>query len=262
MSIENFSAVPPPKQAQETLGINEAQESLEANLERLRENLLSLDHIDIDALRLTEGKEATGTLFQSMSNRFSGFGSKIKEKITTGVASLDDGDRVAKVLGSVASVGILGPVFLQILRSKWPEAGVALDAMPDIVQHLAHLDIASRLSDVLGGSGQMFVWDTGNTEGMNVLADISSGKVDYGSLDGPKLEALQQTLPPDSLSLIEKFSEQEIAGVTAQDIAGNQNGLATAMKTLGNTAFIGGPLAAIGAAAHKVGGLARRSLNK
>ncbi len=197
-----------------------------------------------------------------MSNRLSGFGSKIKEKIATGVASLDDGDRVAKVLGSVAAIGILGPLTLQIMRSKWPEAGVALDAMPDIMQHLAHLDIASRLSDVLGGSGQMFVWDTGNVEGMNVLADISSGRLDFRSLDGQQLEALQHTLPSDSLSLIEKFSEQEIAGVTAQSIAENQNGLATAMKTLGNTAFLGGPLVAIGAMAHKVGGLARRSLNK
>ena len=262
MSQENFSAVPPPNQNREMLGTNEAPDSLEASLERLRGNLLSLDRVDTEKLHSPEGKEATDTLFQSMSSRLSGFGSKVKEKITAGVASLDNGDRVAKVLGTVASVGILGPVFLQILRSKWPEAGVALDAMPDIMQHLAHLDIASRLSDVLGGSGQIFVWDTGNIEGMNVLADISSGKLDYGSLDGQQLEALEHTLPPDSLSLIEKFSEQEIAGVTARDIAGNQNGLATAMKTLGNTAFLGGPLAAVGAMAHKVGELARRSLNK
>ncbi len=56
MPYENSSAVPPPKQVQETLGTNEVQESLEANLERLRGNLLSLDRVDAEKLHSPEGK--------------------------------------------------------------------------------------------------------------------------------------------------------------------------------------------------------------
>ena len=130
-----------------------SQEKLGDNLERLNNNLGVLDTLSSEVIASPEGKEATETFIGNISARLKRFGSGIKEKVMSGIATLDNGERVAKVLGTVVGVGILAPAMMQFVRTRWPEAGVAMDMMPDALQQLAHLDLASRISDLIGGSG-------------------------------------------------------------------------------------------------------------
>ncbi len=241
--------------------VEASQERLNGNMERLKENLAQLDTLSPEVVASPEGQEATESFLGNISSRLKNFGSGIKERVMSGVASLDNGDRVAKVLGTVAGVGILAPVMMQFVRSRWPEAGVAMDMMPDALQQLAHLDLASRVSELFGGA-HAWVWDTGNVDGMNLLADVASGKMDFANLAEEQVSLLQQTLPPDAMSTMEHFAKNPTGGIDAQYIAENQAHLAAGASTFGNMAFLGAPALAIGGALHKVGQFARKSLSK
>lgn len=253
-------------------GVEAAQEQLGRSLEQLEGNLAQLNTLSPEVVASPEGQEATESFLGNISARLKSFGSGIKEKVMSRAASLDNGDRVAAVLGSVAGIGILAPVLMQWARSRWPEVGVAMDMMPDVLQQLAHLDLASKISDLIGGSGQIYKWDTGNIDGMNLLADVASGRVDFAQLTEEQLSLLEQTLPPDTVPMMERVAQNPIEyrdfsgndrAMTAQSVAQTNAEMAyLAPAVHGNLAVLGGSATAIGLAFQKVGQFARKSLRK
>jgi len=252
--------------SEKTSSLESSQVALRGNLERMEGKLNAIDALPQAVVDSPEGKECSQSFSKDIFEKISGFGSKMKEKITSGFAKFDDPGRVMAVLGSTSLVAIVGPVLLQMARSKWPEVGAMLDASPDFIQHFAHLDLFSSIVDKFSPGQQGWVWDTSNYDGMNLLSDIASGKIDFASLDSEKLNLLQDTLPADSLRAIEHFAQhpQMIGGrfVDAQSQAGIDAGLSAMVPAFGNAGIIGAAASGFGVALNKLGTIARNDISR
>lgn len=230
----------------------EAKEEYISPAERLTGNLKRMGEVSPEVLQSEEGISETKKLFDGMAEKIKGFKGMVVEKIATVFGDEEAKNRLVKVLGTVTSVSVLLPMFIQLARTKWPEVGVLLESAPDIVQQFVHMDFAARALDVISSEGSDF-WMVQGVEVNNLLADISSGGLDVTALTEGQTEILNTLSQPDLERVIDPNTSQEYAGLL--------EGGSTVARAFGNTAGFGGAAVAVGAALSKAGDLCQKSLS-
>jgi hypothetical protein len=162
-------------------------EQLKANLDMLEVNAAKLDKIPEKVLQSKEGQETTQSFMGKMTGRLAGFRDGIVNKLAT-LDSWKGKEVMAYTLIGASTAAIIGPVMLQLARSKWPEVGAVLDSAPDAVQQFIHLDIWAKVAETFNRGSDMLQNDSVN----NLLADISSGKESISSLNFNQSDLLNQ----------------------------------------------------------------------
>lgn len=234
-------------------------EALEANVGRLEANMKKIGQIPEAVLQSEEGQEATRFFSGRISGKLEGFSRSIMNKLAT-LDSWKGKDRMAKVLSGVAGAAILGPLVIQMARTKWPEVGMALDAAPDALQQIIHLDVWARIADAFGDGNMLVdgsVWKNGGMEVNNILADISSGKETVSALTAGKLQILADSMNAEDFRVLTSPRLKDSSGYAAALSGGT-----TAARTVfGNGSLIG--IAGFGmyGVMSKIGGLANRFKN-
>lgn len=236
----------------------ESTEQLRANLERLNGNYEKIDAIPENVLQSPEGKEATQSFLEKITDRVKDFGQQLAKKFDN--ISVKHG-KAPYVLMAAGYSALLLPTAMQFARMKWPEVGAALDAMPELVQSFIHMDFANSLSEKFGDS-QFWITNTGNIDGMNLLADISSGRVDAGALSAEQASLLENTLSAQDLDTLKAYvANPQMVGsefVDASVVAETDAGGIAVVKGLSNLPPIAVASFGIGALINKVGKIAHK----
>lgn len=179
-------------------------EQLQESVKMLEANIAKMDKIPESVLRSPEGQEATQSLMERMTGKLAGFREGVAQKLAT-LDSWEGRERMAKVLTGTAFAAVLGPVVLQMARSKWPEVGVALDAAPEALQQFIHLDVWAKITELLGNNDLVqngSIWKNGGIEVSNLLVDLSSGKETLDSLAPDQLQVLQEGMNTEDFKVL------------------------------------------------------------
>ncbi len=222
------------------------EKELAKSLEKLDSNLEKIDAMPQTVVESPEGTEISKNYAGKIGDSIKSFFVGAREKL----AGIND-ENLVKYLGTGAVLAVVGPALLQFARAKWPEVGVVLDASPSYIQSIANLDIAWGM--VLGAE---------NTDVLNLMSDIASGRIDFSALSPEQLEILNSSVPDlmDTANETERNkSFFEAAGVlsTAQEIINNDVVGVNAARGLGNIAGVASSAVFLGMTLSKVGKLAR-----
>lgn len=235
-----------------TEGLLEGTEQLEKNRERLELNLERLNSIPDEVLNSPEGQEEIKSLKQRIGEKFSGFRDRMIEKIS--YLSSDEGRTSMIGIIGVSMIAATVPSIIQAARIKWPEIGVALDAAPDALQQVIHMDLCSKILTVLGeveegGS----IWQNSGVEVNNLLADISSGKESVESLSQEQLAILAE-----GITSTEDFDVLLHPDVKADEYASAISAVPTGARAFGNMGTVAGAGIAAGVTLTSVGAIASK----
>lgn len=263
MGFETPGADVPSRKTGEFIGSTESQSvrrfevgpvteiEVGGNLKNLNDNLRKLSEIPKDVVDSSEGQRETISLRDNISTRVRNFNTALLEKISKleGV-----GDTVIgyAAVGGLAMARI--PVLIQYARTQYPEVGIMLDSLPDVVQQVLHFDAIAKMFDHELGS----IWKGGSAEVNNLLADISSGKVDFSS---DQMGLLQESIG-DMADTIKSYADRGETEVV-QSLAKGSSQIAS----LGNWSFGNAPLfatvvGAVGMLTNKIGNMASNGLQE
>lgn len=229
-------------------------EQLQVNVALLEENIKKMDQIPGTVLQSKEGQEVTQSFMEKITGKLDGFREGLVNKLAT-LKSWEGKEKIVLILSGVGSAAILGPVVMQMARSRWPEVGVALDAAPDAFRQFVHLDILSKMVELFAGSDVLnnsSVWRDGGIEVANLLSDISSGRIALASLQPEQLQMLQNGL---------NVRDFEVITGNMQHAKFLEDG-SVAVRTMVNTGLIAGAGMGAYAVMDKIGAMANKYKKK
>lgn len=264
MSIENGNrseernSIPTPVEATEQNEVTE--QALLGNVERLRENVERMREIPEEVATSPEGQRETTSFQSEVIDRVRGLKDSIIEKIAKlGEARVPD--TFFKYVSGAGAALVIGPMLVQYARSQYPEVGAVLDAAPDALQQVIHFDAWAKIVNFLTGGANETIWKAGSAGVNNLLADISSGRVDMLSVTDDQMNMLQSNLGTSIDSIQRAANRGDIADVQRLAAINSWQGT-TARGVFGNMPVLGIPAAAVYHLFDGITSAARRSVAK
>jgi hypothetical protein len=231
---------------------------LASNIGKLNENLGRVSGIPEKVINSAEGQEQTISLKEKIGNKIREFSKGLTEKL----AKLDDWkakDTFFKYTAGAGFAMMVGPALIQYARSQYPEVGVLLDSAPDAVQQIIHFDAWAHIGNLFTGDSAETMWKGGTIEAGNLLADVSSGKVDFSTLSGDQMEMLKGSIG-DTVDTIKFFADKGNTEVVSSLARGSSVTAGILKGSFGNAPLFAAVAMTTGALAGKIGTMAKNRL--
>lgn len=210
---------------QEKMGVV-TPEALKTNMEALKGNIGKIDQIPKVVFESPEGKKETQSLLSKMTGGIRDMGNNLVERLSKLKGQTAQENVLA--YGMFATLAtMIAPAILQYARSKYPEVGVAIDSAPDALQQIINFDMWSHVVNLFSNS---LIHST--SEFSNLMADISSGKVDINALSMDQMDLV------GVVGDIKRYTEVLGADATRHYIGG-QGGAFAVAKGFANFAVFG-----------------------
>ena len=231
---------------------------VEGGVQSLTTNLAKLDDISEVAKNSPEGQRVTTTFLGKMSNRIRGFGNVLTEKIAK-LGDLKTKETFAKYATGAGIAMMVGPALVQYARSHYPEVGIMFDSAPDALQQVIHFDAWAHVTNLFTSDTVETIWKGGAMDVNNLLADISSGKVDFSTLSGDQVEMLKGSIG-DTVDTIKFFADKGNTETVSSLARGNSVNIAIVKGAFGNAPLFASLAVTTGLLAGKIGDMAKRKL--